>query len=122
MRYARSVGACCGRLTNEATNNVVRHKGEYQPMATTPPDQHAPERQRAVLRWLLAADPSIRWQVLRELTAPDERVAEAIDVVASKRDGAVDRQKARARLVSRPCPWLRSSIIGPLLAPGSRRQ
>lgn len=112
MRYARSVGACCGRLTNEATNNVVRHKGEYQPMATTPPDQHAPERQRAVLRW----------QVLRELTAPDERVAEAIDVVASKRDGAVDRQKARARLVSRPRPWLRSSIIGPLLAPGSRRQ
>jgi len=47
---------------------------------------------RLVIQWLLDSDPSIRWQVMRDLTdAPAhavaaERVAEAIDLVASKRD------------------------------------
>jgi hypothetical protein len=46
-----------------------------------------------VLEWPLDSDPAIRWQVLRGLdslreagVAPDERVAEAIGVVESKRD------------------------------------
>jgi hypothetical protein len=69
---------------------------------------------KSLTEWLLDSDPSIRWQVMRDLTgapaeevaaerariategtgagllalqATDERVAEAIELVASKRDG-----------------------------------
>jgi hypothetical protein len=58
------------------------------------------EAAMTVLDWLLDSDPAMRWQVMRDLTdapsdeveaerarvAPDERVAEAIAIVESKRD------------------------------------
>src|SRR5690606_28681630 len=40
---------------------------------------------RAVIQWLLDSDPSIRWQVMRDLTdAPDEEVAAERTRVASQ--------------------------------------
>jgi hypothetical protein len=40
-----------------------------------------------VIDWLLDSAPSVRWQVLRDLNvAADERMAEAISLVESKRD------------------------------------
>ncbi len=45
-------------------------------MATNPPKRQAPRPQSSVIRWLLDSDPSIRWQVLRDLTgAPAHAVA-----------------------------------------------
>jgi hypothetical protein len=41
--------------------------------------QH-PRRHMSVIEWLLDSDPSIRWQVMRDL------IAEAVDLVATKRD------------------------------------
>lgn len=37
-------------------------------MATNPPKRQAPEPKRSVIRWLLDSDPSIRWQVMQDLT------------------------------------------------------
>jgi len=47
-------------------------------MATSPPKRRAPKPESSVIRWLLDSDPSIRWQVMRDLTdAPaDEVMAE----------------------------------------------
>ena len=47
-------------------------------MATNPPKRQGPKLQRSVIQWLLDSDPSIRWQVMRDLIgAPaDEVVAE----------------------------------------------
>jgi hypothetical protein len=43
-------------------------------MATNP--AQVPKPERALIQWLLDSDPSIRWQVMRDLTgAPDEEVA-----------------------------------------------
>src|SRR5574341_2106191 len=45
-------------------------------MATNPPKPQAPKPKSSVIRWLLDSDPSIRWQVMRDLTdASDEEVA-----------------------------------------------
>src|SRR5919201_3316264 len=41
---------------------------EDQQMANNPPKRQAPKPKRAVIRWLLDSDPSIRWQVMRDLT------------------------------------------------------
>jgi hypothetical protein len=51
-------------------------------MATNPSKQHASEPQISVIQWLLDSDPSIRWQVLRDLTdaSPDEVAAERTKV------------------------------------------
>lgn len=51
-------------------------------MATTPAKQHAPKPPRSVIGWLLDADPSIRWQALRDLTdaSPDEVATERTKV------------------------------------------
>jgi hypothetical protein len=50
-------------------------------MATNPPERQFPEPKRSVIEWLLDSDPSIRWQVMRDLTdAPGE-------------DGAAERAK-----------------------------
>ena len=44
-------------------------------MATNPPKQQAPKPEKSVLQWLLDSDPSIRWQVMRDLTdAPADEV------------------------------------------------
>jgi hypothetical protein len=58
-------------------------------MATTPPTRHAPQPTSAVIQWLLDADPSIRWQALRDLThAPDAAVAAERARVATEGAGA----------------------------------
>jgi hypothetical protein len=45
-------------------------------MATHLPKRHVPKPEASVIDWLLDSDPSIRWQVLRDLTgAPAEAVA-----------------------------------------------
>src|SRR5204862_5100081 len=49
---------------------------QNQQMATNPPKQQAPKPKRSVIRWLLDSDPSIRWQVMRDLIgAPADEVA-----------------------------------------------
>src|SRR6185436_15265356 len=45
-------------------------------MATNPPKRQAPKPNQSVIQWLLDSDPSIRWQVMRDLTdAPADEVA-----------------------------------------------
>ena len=58
-------------------------------MATKPPKRQAPTLQGSVLRWLLDSDPSIRWQVLRDLNgAPAEDVRAERARVAMEGAGA----------------------------------
>jgi hypothetical protein len=58
-------------------------------MATNPPKQQAPKPTRSVIQWLLDSDPSIRWQVLRDLTnTPAEEVAAERAKVATEGWGA----------------------------------
>jgi hypothetical protein len=58
-------------------------------MTTHPPKRPAPKPKRAVIRWLLDSDPSIRWQVMRDLTgAPAEEVAAERARVATEGAGA----------------------------------
>jgi hypothetical protein len=58
-------------------------------MATNPPKRHAPWLQRSVIRWLLDSDPSIRWQVMRDLIgAPADEVAAERARVATEGAGA----------------------------------
>jgi hypothetical protein len=58
-------------------------------MATNPPKRQAPEPKRSVIQWLLDSDPSIRWQVMRDLTdAPAEQVAAERAKVATEGWGA----------------------------------
>jgi len=45
-------------------------------MPTNPPERQAPHPDSPVITWLLDSDPSIRWQVMRDLTyTPAEIVA-----------------------------------------------
>ena len=58
-------------------------------MAIDPPQRQLPTPERSVIRWLLDSDPSIRWQVLRDLTgAPAEEVAAERARVATEGAGA----------------------------------
>jgi hypothetical protein len=58
-------------------------------MATNPPKRQAPKSQSSVVRWLLDSDPSIRWQVMRDLTdAPVDEVAAERARVATEGAGA----------------------------------
>jgi hypothetical protein len=58
-------------------------------MATNPPKRPAPKPDRSVIRWLLDSDPSIRWQVMRDLTnAPAHQVAAERARVATEGWGA----------------------------------
>jgi hypothetical protein len=58
-------------------------------MATNPPKRQAPRPNRSVIRWLLDSDPSIRWQVMRDLTdAPAKEVAAERARVATEGWGA----------------------------------
>jgi hypothetical protein len=65
-------------------------------MAPDPPKRPFPKPETSVIRWLLDSDPSIRWQVMRDLTdAPaDEVRAERIRVAT---EGAGARLLARRR-------------------------
>src|ERR1700751_3801448 len=58
-------------------------------MATEEPESQAPKPKQSVMQWLLDTDPSIRWQVLRDLSdEPDEVVAAERSRVASEGWGA----------------------------------
>jgi hypothetical protein len=58
-------------------------------MATNSPKRQAPKLQGSVTAWLLDSDPSIRWQVMRDLTgAPADEVAAERARVASEGAGA----------------------------------
>ncbi|XEC97510.1 hypothetical protein AB6A23_13705 [Paenibacillus tarimensis] len=58
-------------------------------MATQKTEWQFPKPKRAVIKWLLDSDPSIRWQVMRDLTEePDEVVAAERSRVASEGWGA----------------------------------
>jgi hypothetical protein len=58
-------------------------------MATNPPTRQAPKPNRSVIEWLLDSDPSIRWQVMRDLTgAPANEVAAERARVATEGWGA----------------------------------
>ena len=58
-------------------------------MATHPPKRQIPKPDPAVLQWLLDSDPSIRWQVMRDLMdAPAEEVAAERARVATEGWGA----------------------------------
>jgi hypothetical protein len=58
-------------------------------MATNPPKRQVPKPNRSVIRWLLDSDPSIRWQVMRDLTdAPADEVAAERARVATEGAGA----------------------------------
>ena len=58
-------------------------------MAASPPGPHASKPERPVIRWLLDSDPSVRWQVMRDLTAaPAEEVAAERARVATEGWGA----------------------------------
>jgi hypothetical protein len=58
-------------------------------MATNAPKRQAPKSKSSVRRWLLDSDPSIRWQVMRDLTdAPADEVAAERARVATEGMGA----------------------------------
>jgi hypothetical protein len=58
-------------------------------MATTSPKRQVPMPKRSVIQWLLDSDPSIRWQVMRDLTdAPAEEIAAERARVATEGAGA----------------------------------
>src|ERR1051326_1499045 len=65
------------------------YRKEHEQMSTTPPKRPAPLPPSSVIRWLLDADPSIRWQAMRDLTdAPQEEVAAERTRVATEGAGA----------------------------------
>src|SRR5262245_28642296 len=58
-------------------------------MATDPAKRRVLGSKSSVIRWLLDSDPSIRWQVMRDLTAaPPEEVAAERARVAAEGAGA----------------------------------
>ena len=58
-------------------------------MTINPPKQQAPKPKKSVIQWLLDSDPSIRWQVMRDLIgAPADEVAAARARVATEGWGA----------------------------------
>jgi hypothetical protein len=58
-------------------------------MTTHPLKWQASEPERSVIQWLLTSDPSIRWQVMRDLIgAPDEEIAAERAKVATEGWGA----------------------------------
>lgn len=58
-------------------------------MATNLPKRQVPKPERSVMRWLLDSDPSIRWQVMRDLIgAPADDVAGERARVATEGAGA----------------------------------
>jgi hypothetical protein len=74
-------------------------------MATNLPKRQAPEPDRSVIVWLLDSDPSIRWQVMRDLTdASDEDIATECAKVSIEGWGArlLARQDASGRWGGNP--------------------
>src|SRR5438445_13193436 len=60
-----------------------------QQMATNLPKRQAANARKSVIQWLLDSDPSVRWQVMRDLIgAPAEEVAAERARVATEGAGA----------------------------------
>src|SRR5215472_15589106 len=58
-------------------------------MTTKPSERQTPQPNQSVIQWLLDSDPSIRWQVMRDLLgAPAEEVAAERARVATEGVGA----------------------------------
>ena len=58
-------------------------------MATNPSKRHVPKPESSVIEWLLDSDPSVRWQVMRDLTgAPPEEIGAERARVATEGAGA----------------------------------
>ena len=66
-------------------------------MATNPAKQQVPKSKTSVIQWLLDSDPSIRWQVMRDLTDA------SADEVAAER-ARVATEGAGARLLALQAP------------------
>src|SRR5436189_6014572 len=66
-------------------------------MANSPSQRLIPERGRAAIDWLLGSDPSIRWQVLRDLTD-----ASAEEVLAERAKVATEGLGARLLALQAP--------------------
>src|SRR3989441_12755365 len=78
-----------GRKMNSMLTTSLNRRVGIQQMATHPPKRQVPKPKRSVLGWLLDSDPSIRWQVMRDLTgAPAEEVAAERARVATEGAGA----------------------------------
>src|SRR2546425_6769972 len=74
---------------NSMLTTSLNQRTEDQQMATNPPKRQVPKPRRSVIGWLLDSDPSIRWQVMRDLTgAPAEEVAAERAAVATEGAGA----------------------------------
>src|SRR5215210_3757527 len=74
-------------------------------MTTHPSKRQDPQPERSVIEWLLDSDPSIRWQVMRDLTvAPDPEVAAERARVATEGWGArlLARQEANGHWGGNP--------------------
>jgi len=87
-------------------------------MATKKPEWQAPKPKKSVMQWLLDSDPSIRWQVMRDLTEePDEFVAAERSRVASEGWGArlLDRQGPDGKWGDGTSPRQWESILFTLL-------
>jgi hypothetical protein len=85
LRSFNQIHSLCDTLWASGCINVK----EYQPMATNPPKRQDPKPENAVIQWLLDSDPSIRWQVMRDLTdASDQEVAAQRARIASEGWGA----------------------------------
>src|SRR5512135_3584811 len=62
---------------------------DNQQMAIDPPKRRVPPPKKPVIKWLLDSDPSIRWQVMRDLIgAPADEVAAERARVATEGAGA----------------------------------
>src|SRR5215203_4471280 len=68
-------GERCGRWSDRRRRPSTK-AGRNRRMANETPGGQDPKFERRVVRWLLDSDPSIRWQVMRDLAEdPDEPVA-----------------------------------------------
>src|SRR5258707_13515649 len=58
-------------------------------MTTNPPKRQALKPEKSTIQWLLDSDPSIRWQVMRDLIgAPTDQIAAERAKVATEGSGA----------------------------------
>src|SRR6185436_7336276 len=85
------------KVSQRSLRNVARHSwangarpvDRNQQMATNPAKRQVSTSKRSVIRWLLDSDPSIRWQVMRDLTdAPADEVGAERARVATEGAGA----------------------------------
>ena len=88
QRWLPSYLASLGSMFT-VTNSVSRSNLRASAMAINLPKRQASETKEPVIKWLLDSDPSIRWQVMRDLIgSPVEEVAAERARVATKGAGA----------------------------------